>query len=68
VRRFLTAHGVSFEDRNIRQDPAAKASLLALTGALRVPVLLVGDEQIMGFDQPRIEQALGLAPQPETDV
>ncbi len=61
MREFLSEHGISFEDRNIRKDPAARASLLELTGEVSVPLLIVGDERILGFDQPAMERALGLA-------
>ncbi|MFN8497954.1 MAG: glutaredoxin family protein [Anaerolineae bacterium] len=61
MREFLSEHGIPFEDRNIRKDPAARASLLALTGEVSVPLLIVGDERILGFDQPAMERALGLA-------
>jgi len=50
VREFLFARNVLFVDRNIRQDPQAKEELLRLTGKLVVPVVVVGEEHVVGYD------------------
>jgi hypothetical protein len=36
--------------------------LLRRTGQLSVPVILVGDEVVVGFDRPRLTALLGLGP------
>jgi hypothetical protein len=36
--------------------------LLRRTGQLAVPVILVGDEVVVGFDRPRLTALLGLGP------
>ena len=46
-------------DKNIRADPAALQELLAL-GYRSTPVTLIDGEAVVGFDQQRIEQLLGL--------
>jgi glutaredoxin len=50
VREFLSEHGVSFDDRNIRLSEAAGEQLMARTGALVVPQLFWRDRRIVGFD------------------
>lgn len=54
MRDFLTEHGVPFVERNIRQDPRAKQELLERTGALVVPVVFIGDNKVVGWDQDQI--------------
>jgi glutaredoxin len=61
VRDYLTDHGIPFVERNIRSDQTARQELLARTGELLVPVLFVGDEKIVGWDQDRLNAALGIA-------
>jgi glutaredoxin 3 len=56
VREYLTQHGVPFVERNIRKDPAARDELEQRTGRLVVPVLFVGEETIVGWDEPRLQQ------------
>jgi glutaredoxin len=60
VRDFLSQNSVEFEDRNIAKDPEARRSLEALTGEAVVPVLLVGGKQVIGLDERRMAEALGL--------
>jgi glutaredoxin len=49
-------------ERNIRQDPTAKAELLERTGSLVVPVLFVNDRRVVGWDESRISELLEIAP------
>lgn len=55
MREFLSDRQVPFSERNIRQDPQAKAELLDLTGKLVVPVVVAGDERVVGYDPEWLE-------------
>jgi glutaredoxin len=59
VKEFLSQQGVEFEDRNVSRDPAYLEEVRRL-GYAGVPVTIVGDRQILGFDRAKIEAALGL--------
>jgi glutaredoxin len=61
VREFLSQNSVEYEERNIAKEPRWRASLKELTGEAVVPVLLVGGKQVIGLDEPRMAEALGLA-------
>jgi glutaredoxin len=52
---------VPFKSKNVAEDPAAGAELLARTGQTSVPVILVGDEIVVGFDRGRLQRLLGLS-------
>lgn len=61
MKEFLTAKGVPFTDRNIVEDEKAAEELeQRVAGATTVPVVIVGDEVIMGFDRTKLQKALGL--------
>jgi glutaredoxin len=49
---------VAFTAKNVAEDEAARAELLARTGRLSVPVILVGDEVVVGFDRGRLQRLL----------
>lgn len=51
---------MSFTARNVAEDAAAREELLARTGRTAVPVIVVGDETIVGFDRGRLKRRLGL--------
>jgi len=46
-------------DKNVREDEAALKELLAL-GYQSTPVTLIDGEAVVGFDQQKIEEMLGL--------
>ncbi len=50
MREFLSDANVPFDDRNIRQNEAARHELLGQTGQLVVPQLFWRDRHIVGFD------------------
>jgi hypothetical protein len=61
VKEFLSAHGMSFTDRNIAEDAGALEALLATTGRRATPVVVVGNETVIGFDRGRLQRLLRLS-------
>ena len=57
VRRWLTARGVPFVERNVTGDEAAARALLA-TGVFGTPLLVVGDAKVIGFRPAELANAL----------
>lgn len=57
VKEFLSREGHPFETRNIEEDDAAYDELMKL-GARSVPVTVIGDQVVTGFDQGRLRAAL----------
>lgn len=51
---------MQFEAKNIAEDEAARAELVARTGRMAVPVIVVGDEVVVGFDRGRLGRLLGI--------
>lgn len=46
-----------FTEKNVREDPGALDELKQM-GFNSVPVIVVGEEKIVGFDQERLAKAL----------
>jgi hypothetical protein len=57
VKEFLSRAGRTYVERNVDEDPSAYDELLA-RGWRSVPVTVVGDRSIRGWDQPALEAAL----------
>jgi glutaredoxin len=57
VKEFLSRAGASFEEKNVEEDPAAYRELVA-RGWRTVPVTLVGERAIKGFDPGALGEAL----------
>jgi len=45
---------------NVMEDQEAREELVRRTGQMAVPVILVDDEVVMGFDRARLEYLLGI--------
>jgi len=59
AKEFLSKKGVPFQDFNVIQDKAALEEMRTISGgALRVPVISVCNEVMVGFDRKRLELAL----------
>jgi glutaredoxin 3 len=50
---------VPFVAKNVTDDETARAELVAKTGRMAVPVIVVDDEVIVGFDRGRLQRLLG---------
>jgi len=59
VEEFLTKHGVTFQARNIAEDPQAVDELVRL-GVATTPVTVIDGEIVVGFDHRRLAALLGL--------
>jgi glutaredoxin-like protein NrdH len=57
VKNYMDAHRISYEERNIDENPAYGEELARL-GIMSVPLTLIGDKQILGFNPNRINKAL----------
>ena len=60
TQEFLAAKRITFENRDITTDPHALEELEKL-GYMTTPVTIIDGEVVVGFDQRKLEQLLGLA-------
>ncbi|PYM61581.1 MAG: hypothetical protein DMD79_12320 [Candidatus Rokuibacteriota bacterium] len=51
---------MAFRDVNVMEDEEARDDLIRRTGQLAVPVTVIGDEVVVGFDRARLSRLLGL--------
>ncbi len=59
TKEFLSQKGIEFEDRDVSKDEAALAELQR-RGLMTTPVTLIDDEAVVGFDQAKLANRLGL--------
>jgi len=60
AKDFLREHKIKFEDIRVDEDQLAAIEMMKKSGQTGVPVIEIGKEIIIGFDQARIKKALGL--------
>jgi glutaredoxin 3 len=49
AKALLGARGVVYEEINLAKDPAGRAALVARTGQMTFPQIIVGERSIGGF-------------------
>lgn len=60
TKEFLKSNNIPFEDKNVAEDEQARNEMIEKSGQMGVPVIFVGDEMIIGFDEARLRELLGL--------
>ena len=58
--RVSFVSGVAFEDVNVLADGDARDELVKLTGQMSIPVIVVGDQVVRGFNKAALKSLLGL--------
>ncbi|MDD7362597.1 MAG: glutaredoxin family protein [Peptoniphilus sp.] len=57
AKDYLKDKGIDFEEKNVQTNAQARDELIS-KGYTGVPVLVIGGEEIVGFDRPRIDAAI----------
>ncbi len=58
AKKYLDGLGIKYKDIDVDSDPAAAQALVQKTGQAGIPVLLIGNDTILGFDKAKIDAAL----------
>lgn len=60
AKDWLTEKGIPFSDYNVGDDMARRKEMVEMTGQLGVPVIKIGDDVMIGFNQDKMEELLGV--------
>ena len=60
TKEFLKEKGIEYADYNVASDLEKRQEMIQKSGQMGVPVIFVGDEMIIGFDQEKLVSALGI--------
>ena len=60
AKDWLNEKGISFTSYDVSTDLDKRKEMVSLTGQLGVPVIKIGTEVMIGFDQPQMEKILGM--------
>jgi glutaredoxin len=60
TKEFFKKNNVEYEEKNVAEDAAARDEMIVKSGQMGVPVIEIDGKIIIGFDQPRLKEALGL--------
>ncbi len=57
---FFHANNVSFEEYNVGTDLAKRKEMIQKSGQMGVPVITIGDDIVVGFDETKLRELLKL--------
>ena len=60
AKEFFKKNSVKYKELDVSKDDKALNDMVEKSGQMGVPVITVGKEVIIGFDEPKLKKALGL--------
>lgn len=60
AKDFFKENNVEYTEHDVATDLDKRTEMIDLTGQMGVPVIRIGDDVIIGFDEPKIKELLAL--------
>ena len=60
AKEFFTANNVQFTDLDVAGDMEKRQEMIEMTGQMGVPVIKIGDDVVVGFDEWKVKELLGV--------
>jgi glutaredoxin len=60
AKDFFKEKNVEFEDLNVAEDQEKRKEMITKSGQMGVPVIVIGNNIVVGFNKPKIVELLGI--------
>ncbi|HFE64273.1 NrdH-redoxin [candidate division KSB1 bacterium 4484_188] len=60
AKRYFIEKRIKFREVDVSRDQRAAKDMMRRTGQMGVPVILINNRPIVGFDKPKINRMLGI--------
>ncbi|USN87620.1 MAG: glutaredoxin family protein [Candidatus Nomurabacteria bacterium] len=60
AKDFFKANNVEFTEHNVAADHDKAKEMVDMTNQMGVPVIKIGDDVVIGFDEGKVKELLGL--------
>ena len=61
AKEFFKANNVAFTDYDVASDVEKRKEMVEKSGQMGVPVIVIGNELIVGFNKPLVSKLLNIA-------
>lgn len=58
AREFFSENNIAFTDIDVAADVEKRKEMMDMTGQMGVPVIRIGDDVVVGFDEAKIKEIL----------
>ncbi|MBI2046512.1 MAG: glutaredoxin family protein [Parcubacteria group bacterium] len=60
AKDFFKEHNIAYTEYNVAEDADKRKEMIEKSGQMGVPVIYIGDEMVIGFNEEKIKSALGI--------
>ena len=60
AKNFFKENNVAYTEHNVASDLEKRKEMIEKSGQMGVPVIIIGQELVVGFNQPKIAKLLNL--------
>jgi glutaredoxin-like YruB-family protein len=60
AKEFFTKNGISYEEFDVAADNAKLQEMVEMSGQMGVPVINIDDQIIVGFNEDKVKEMLGM--------
>lgn len=60
AKEYFKENDINYSEKDVTKDMAARQQMIEKSGQMGVPVIQVGDDVIIGFNQKVLEEKLGI--------
>lgn len=60
AKDFFTANDIKFTEYDVASDAEKRQEMIEMTNQMGVPVIRIGDDVVIGFDEGKLKELLGL--------
>jgi len=60
AKEYFGEHNIQFTNYDVSKDLTRRQEMFEITNQMGVPVIVIGDDVVIGFDREKIAELLGL--------
>jgi len=60
AKEFLKDNNVEYTEFNVAEDAEKRQEMVEKSGQMGVPVIVIGDDFMVGFNEDKMKESLGL--------
>lgn len=58
AKDFFTENNVTYTEHDVAADAEQRQAMIEMTGQMGVPVIKIGDDVVVGFDEDKVKELL----------
>ncbi len=61
AKEYFTANGIEYTNYDVSKDLERRQEMFEITNQMGVPVIVIGEDVVIGFDREKLAELLGIA-------